>query len=94
MKKSWIENAAILAVLVFVVAFSGYGCQAIGLMPTQPSADLTPEQIEAYAKAGAKVYKCFTLAGPPPAGGVSGIIMPRDDATTVKFLPGCHIMMQ
>jgi len=85
----------ILYAAMLGVFLSASGCTSmlIGNALNQGK-DLTPEQIEAYAKAGAKVYKCFTLAGPPPAGGVSGIIMPRDDTTKVTFLPGCHIMMQ
>ena len=77
--------------LLLVLALSG--CQAMGLMPTQPT-DLTPEQIKAYSDAGLKVYKCFTLAGPPPAGGVGAVLLPKEDPATVKFLPGCHISMQ
>ena len=43
MKKSWIENAAILAVLVFVVAFSGYGCAGMFTAKTTVRVEVRPD---------------------------------------------------
>ena len=92
MKGRFIMTRFVIAIVI-IAAFYLNGCQAMGLMPEQPG-DLTPEQIKAYSDAGSKVYKCFTLAGPPPAGGVGAVILPKEDKSTVKFLPGCHISMQ
>lgn len=70
------------------------GCSGILLHRAPDPGDLTPEQIEAYNKVGSKVYSCFQIAGPPPAGGSTIVTVPKETQGTVKFLPGCQIQMQ
>ena len=43
MKKSWLENAAILAVLVIVVMFSGYGCAQMFTAKTTVRLEVRPD---------------------------------------------------
>lgn len=52
----------------------------------------TPEQVDAWRKAGQKVYACFNLSGPPPNGGVTWIIVPGDADALVQFSPTCALI--
>jgi len=56
------------------------------------SETLTPEQIEAYNKAGVKVFSCVTIKGPPPGGVAVRITVPRESAYMPKFGDNCQVL--
>lgn len=80
---------------IVIVMLSLSGCSGLLIHQSLTKSDnLTPEQIEAYAKVGAKVSSCFTLAGPPPAGSLVLVTIPKESKADIRFGPGCVIMMQ
>jgi len=56
------------------------------------SETLTPEQIEAYNKAGVKVFSCVTIKGPPPGGVAVRITVPRESPYLPKFGDNCQVL--
>ena len=56
------------------------------------SETLTPEQIEAYNKAGVKVFSCVTIKGPPPGGVAVRITVPRESPYMPKFGDNCQVL--
>ena len=85
--------AILKAILIFGFLLLG-GCTGVLLQGAMNKGDnLTPEQIEAYNKVGGKVYSCFQIAGPPPAGGTTILVVPKEAPVTVKFLPNCMLQM-
>lgn len=53
---------------------------------------MTPEQIAAYEKLNKDVYVCFTLGGPPPIGGTTWIVVPKDSKPNLSFGSNCQLI--
>jgi len=84
--------AIVKALLIFGLLLLG-GCSGILLRGAADPKDLTPEQIKAYNEVGSKVYSCLQIAGPPPSGGTTIVVMPKDSQSVVRFLPNCMLQM-
>lgn len=82
-----------VAILLLVLAFA-QGCVLGSFSQMSKSETLSPEQIKAYRDANIDVYGCFTLMGPPPAGGTTWILVPKGSNNVVTFLPTCMIQMR
>ena len=53
---------------------------------------LTPEQIKALKDLAMDPYQCTTVAGPPPVGRFTFVLMPRlDNKPDIRFGPDCQI---
>lgn len=86
-------DIGIAAALVILLSLTG--CSGLLIHQSLTRGDvLTPEQIAEYDRVGSKVFSCFALAGPPPAGSLVLITIPKESTVTVKFSPGCVIQMQ
>lgn len=82
-------------IILVLAVLSLTGCSGLLIHQSLTKGDvLTPEQIEQYDKVGSKVFSCFQLAGPPPAGSLTLITIPKESTAAVKFSPGCVIQMQ
>lgn len=80
---------------VTILALFLSGCSGLLIHQSMTRGDLlTPEQIAAYDKVGSKVFSCFQLAGPPPAGSLVLVTVPKESKTDIKFAPGCTILVQ
>jgi hypothetical protein len=90
-RSEWIGNLILTAAMLLFLSL--YGCIG-GLMGNMLGQDqnLTADQIKAYSDAGSKVYGCFVIAGPPPAGATTFIIVPKDAVVTFKFGDNCHLV--
>ena len=93
MRTSWIENLILAACLLLFLSLNGCIGGIMGNM-LAPDQTLTPEQIDAYAKAGSKVYSCIVVTGPPPSGSVIRIVVPQDATVSFKFGDNCHVVTQ
>ena len=54
--------------------------------------EMTPEQIKAYGEQGFDVIQCLNIAGPPPNGGFTFIIVPKDAKVDVQFASNCSLL--
>ena len=82
---------ALAAAIIFGTLLSG--CSILWGNPGRYES-LTPEQIQAYKDRGMDVYSCFTVAGPPPAGRVTYIVLPRRDThqpVNLTFASDCQV---
>jgi len=91
MRREWIENLIIAAVLVLFLSLVGCTSMLIGNALGQGQ-NLTPEQVEAYNKLGQKVYGCFVVVGPPPSGATMWIVLPKDAQMNFKFGDNCRVL--
>ena len=80
-------------ILTLVVSIMFSGCSGILIHQAMQQKDLSPEQIEAYSKVGHKVFSCFQIAGPPPNGASSAVVIPQSSGQQVRFGPQCQIQM-
>lgn len=80
--------------LLLAILLSATSCSGLLIHQALEQKDLTPEQIEAYRKVGSKVHSCLQIAGPPPAGSSSIVLLPQSSNQIVKFGPQCQVMMQ
>ena len=55
--------------------------------------DMTPEQIKAYSEQGMDVYQCLNISGPPPSGGVTLLIIPREAKAEIAFGNNCQLLV-
>lgn len=62
------------------------------VLTAREAREMSPEQIEAFRKAGQKVVGCFRFGGPPPAGATTWLILPDDSKPTLKFGSDCAII--
>jgi len=53
---------------------------------------MTPEQIDAFAKIKMNVYGCLQVGGPPIDGGFTYIILPVDAKIDLAFSSSCAIL--
>lgn len=80
---------------VILLAFLLQGCVAAMMgKAIDQGQNLTPEQIKAYSDVGSAVYGCFNLSGPPPAGGTTWVVLPKNSDAFVTFLPNCMVQMR
>lgn len=78
--------AMLLAVLLAVS-----GCAP--LLTAKEAHNMTPEQIKAYAEQGLDVYQCLNIAGPPPAGGFTFVMVPKGAKFEVAFGSNCSLLV-
>lgn len=67
------------------------GCVLATLGAFQTNKEMTKEQIEAFRAANMDVFGCITVTGPPPTGGTTWIIVPKNSNPDIGFLPGCAL---
>jgi len=65
------------------------GCVLTSLVRPDPP---TPEQIAAWNEIGYDVYTCFNVSGPPPTGGFTILVFPKDEKPEVSFSMNCQIV--
>lgn len=58
----------------------------------QQAATLTPDQISAYSNANEDVYACVYGGGPPGAGGLTVMVLPKSAKPQINFSPSCNII--
>lgn len=85
-----IEPAVALAGILGMLMLSGCAAGAIGQAMSKDQM-LTPDQIKAYRDIDQDVYSCGQIGGPPPAGNIQAVIVPRGKQGP-KFGDGCHII--
>ena len=79
---------------ILVALFVGFlaltqGCALY--MVTHPER-FTPEQIKAYQEVGQNVFWCFQIAGPPPVGGTTILVLPKTVKPDFAFSGSCQLM--
>jgi len=79
---------AVMAMLVIGVMMSG--CTAI--LTAREAREMTPEQIKAYREQQMDVYQCANLSGPPPTGGLTFMLVPKDSKLNLAFGSNCSLL--
>jgi uncharacterized protein YceK len=64
--------------------------QVISKSAAEQLANMTADQILAWAKAGTVVRACLQVNGPPPAGSGTIMFVPASDTQPVNFGNDCH----
>ena len=77
--------------LTLILAFLLVGCAPF--LAAKEAKDMTPEQIKAYGEQGMDVYQCINIAGPPPMGGVTFLIVPKHAKAEVSFASNCQLLV-
>ena len=92
---NWIQNLVMVTALVLFLSLTS-GCSGflIHQALNPKDAQLTPEQIDAYAKVGADVWSCTVIGGPPPLGSMIFITAPKTAKMSVQFGDGCHLIVR
>lgn len=83
---------SILLALVLSLSLSLNGCILAALNNPTNASMLSPEQIAAYRDLNVDIIYCLNVAGPPPAGSTTLIILPKDSIYIPTFGDGCHVI--
>src|SRR5689334_650882 len=83
-----VEPAIAAAVILATVMLGG--CSPLGQLTAAQLTGLTTEQIDALDKAGQSVMVCLQGGGPPGAGALSVVGVPKSATGNVSFAPDCH----
>lgn len=82
--------ASISVIIAFSIMFMGCTLSMLDIPHIQAIQALTPEQIKAFNENNEQVWSCILIAGPPPGGRITLIILPKDSAGP-SFGDGCSI---
>lgn len=80
--------AMAMSLLIALVMLAG----CAPFLAAKEAKDMTPEQIKAYGEQGMDVYQCINIAGPPPMGGVTVLVVPKHAKAEVMFSSNCQLM--
>src|SRR5689334_9024506 len=83
-----VEPAIAAAVILAAVMIAG--CSPLTQLSSAQLTGLTTDQIDALDKAGQSVMVCLQGGGPPGAGALSVVGVPKSAGGTVSFAPDCH----
>lgn len=80
-----------MKVILAIFALMIGGCAPF--LAAKEAKDMTPEQIKAYGEQGMDVYQCMNINGPPPNGGVTLLIIPKNAKADIAFSSNCSLLM-
>src|SRR5690349_15875729 len=86
----WGDNEPAIAVAVILAAVMLAGCSPLAQLSSAQLTGLTTEQIDALDKAGQSVMVCLQGGGPPGAGALSVVGVPKSATGSITFTPDCH----
>jgi len=92
-RKELMKNYLFIAFIIgglLACLLSLNGCSPLGQLTAAQLTGLTTEQIDALDKAGQSVMVCLQGGGPPGAGALSVVGVPKSATGNVSFAPDCH----